>query len=71
MKRAERPVQPVPRFALTRKEAAISLGMSVDHFERKVQPHLKVIPSGQLVLIPTVELERWVRENAQRLVEAA
>lgn len=71
MKRSERPIAPVPRFALTRQEAATSLGMSVDHFERKVQPHIKVIPSGQLLLVPPGELERWVRENAQRLVDAA
>lgn len=39
--------------------------MSVDHFERKVQPVIKVIPSGQLLLVPPSELERWVRENAR------
>jgi hypothetical protein len=33
-----RPLQAVPRFALTREEAAASLGMSVSHFERNVQP---------------------------------
>ena len=47
-----RPVQPVPRFTLTRKEAAASLGISLNHFERRVQPELKVVLSGQLVLIP-------------------
>ena len=29
-----RPMQPVPRYTLTRKEAAASLGISLNHFER-------------------------------------
>ena len=65
-----RPVEPVPRFMLTRKEAAASLGISLNHFERRVQPELKVVLSGQLVLIPISELERWVRRHARLLVEA-
>lgn len=64
-----RPIQPVPRFTLTRKEAAASLGMSLNHFERHVQPELKVALSGQLVLIPVSELERWVQRHARLLVE--
>jgi hypothetical protein len=62
-------VQSVPRYALTRKEAAASLGMSINHFERRVQPELKVILCGQLVLIPATELERWVLRNARHLIE--
>lgn len=63
-----RPVQPVPRFTLTRREAAASLGISLNHFERRVQPELKVVLSGQLVLIPVVELERWIQRNAHPLM---
>jgi hypothetical protein len=66
-----RPVQQVQRYALRREEAAASLGMSVDTFERRVQPFLKVVPCGQLVLVPPGEIERWVRENARLLVETA
>ena len=58
----------MPRYTVTRKEAAASLGMSINHFERKVQPDLKVVLSGQLVLIPAGELERWVQRKARRLV---
>ena len=64
-----RPVQAVPRYALTRREAAASLGISINHFERRVQPELRVVISGQLVLIPVAELERWVQRNARHLVE--
>ena len=64
-----RPLAPVPRYTLTRREAAASLGISINHFERRVQPELKVVLSGQLILIPVAELERWVNSHAHRLVE--
>jgi hypothetical protein len=65
-----RPVQPVPRFTLTRKEAAAALGVSLNHFERRVQPELKLVISGQLLLVPVLELERWVQRHARYLVDA-
>lgn len=69
MSARKRPVETVKRYAYTRREAAESLGMSVDHFERKVQPYVRIVPCGQLLLIPTEELERWVRDNARFAVE--
>jgi excisionase family DNA binding protein len=65
-----RPLQAVPRLALTREEAAASLGMSVSHFERNVQPTMRVVRSGQLVLVPTSEVERWLQRNAHVVVDA-
>ena len=62
-----RPVAPVPRFALRKEDAAESLGMSVDSFERHVQPFIKTVAVGSMVLVPPVELERWVRDNARYL----
>jgi hypothetical protein len=55
----------VPRVALSRQEAAASLGMSLDSFERHFQPELRLIRRGKLRLIPLVELERWAIENAE------
>jgi hypothetical protein len=66
-----RPVQQVPRLLLTRQEAAVSLGMSVDTFERRVQPFIKIVPCGQLVLVPPGELERWVASNARYIIDGA
>ena len=66
-----RPLAPVPRYTLTRREAAASLGISLNHFERKVQPELKVVISGQLVLIPVAELERWVQRHAHQLTQVS
>lgn len=63
----KRPLESVARFAYTRQEAAESLGISVDTFERRVQPDLKVAICGQLVLIPPSELERWMKENARHV----
>lgn len=57
---------PVPRVALTREEAAASLGVSVDSFERHVQPSVRMIRRGRLRLVPVAELERWAHEEAER-----
>ena len=54
----------VPRVALTRAEAASALGISVDSFERYVQPEVRVIRRGRMRLIPVGDLERWADENA-------
>ena len=63
-----RRIQTVPRYTLTRREAAAALGISINHFERKVQPELRVVLSGQLVLIPVGELERWVHRHARQVI---
>lgn len=54
----------VPRVALTRKEAAESIGCSLSHFERHVQPHLRLIRSGSVRLVPVGELEKWAERSA-------
>ena len=62
----------VPRLALTRAEAAHALGaeaahalgMSVDSFERYVQPDIRIVRRGRMRLVPVVELERWLDQNA-------
>lgn len=56
--------RPVDRLALTKQEAADSLGISVDHLERHVIGDLRVVRSGRLVLIPRAELDRWLDRRA-------
>lgn len=58
----------LPRVALTRHEAAASIGVSLDSFERHVQPHIAMIrpPGSRIRLVPVAELERWAAENAER-----
>ena len=65
--RPTRPARGIPRVTLTRSEAAAALGVSIDSFERHVQPELRLIYRGKLRLIPLHELERWAEANAQPL----
>lgn len=57
---------PIPRLALKRGEAAASLGMSLDSFERFVQPNIRLIRLGRMVLVPIGELERFADDAAER-----
>jgi hypothetical protein len=50
----------VLRLALSRRDAAAALGMSLSHFQRHVQPYVRCVYSGQLRLYPVKELERWL-----------
>jgi excisionase family DNA binding protein len=59
------------RLALTRAEAAEAIGMSVDSFERYVQPELKIVRVGRMRLIQVRELERWLEKNAAHLLEGS
>lgn len=62
-----KPVQlaAVPRVTLTREEAAGSLGMSLDSFERYVQPEINLIRRSRMLLVPIAELNRWAQDNAE------
>ncbi len=58
-----------PRLALGKPEAAAALGMSINSFERHVQPELRVIRRGKLRLFPIRELERWLEANADLTID--
>ena len=60
---------PIPRLALTREEAAMSLAMSLDSFERHVQPSIRMCRFGRMRLVPITELQRWLEHNAQHTIE--
>ena len=57
---------PLPRIGLTREEAAAAIGMSLDSFERHVQPTLRLVRLGRMRVVPVRELERWLGEHAGR-----
>ena len=61
----------VPRMLLTRREAATALGMSLRHFQRHVQPHVRCVYSGQLRLYLMRDLERWAEDEACQQGSAA
>ncbi len=52
------------RLLLTRREAAAALGVSLSHFQRHVQPHLRCVYSGQLRLYRPGDLEHWAEREA-------
>jgi hypothetical protein len=54
-----RELAPIPRVALSREDAAASLGMSLDSFERYVQPHVRIIRLGRMRRVAVAELEDW------------
>lgn len=70
-KRRERPVAAVERILYTREEAATALGMSVDTFERRVQPFIRVVPSGaaRYVEMPPEERARRLTALWKRLMD--
>ncbi|HME04542.1 MAG TPA: hypothetical protein VKG38_16090 [Solirubrobacteraceae bacterium] len=59
----------LPRLALTKTEAANSLGVSVDFLDAHIVPELRMVRRGRRRLIPVRELERWLEKNAD-LVDA-
>jgi excisionase family DNA binding protein len=59
------------KLLYTKREAAELLSVSVDFFEDHVQPDLRLVRKGRLVLIPHRELERWIDANAARTLDAA
>ena len=61
----------IPRMLLTRNEAAAALGMSLSHFQRHVQPHVRCVYSGQLRLFRQRDLERWADREACERGQAA
>jgi hypothetical protein len=60
---------PVPRLAVDRAEAAAALGMSLDSFERYVQPHVRIIRLGRMRLVALSELEDWARSAGERAAQ--
>jgi excisionase family DNA binding protein len=60
------PTRRIPRLALSKAEAAQSLGVSVDFLEDHVIRELRIVRRGRRLLIPLDELNRWLDANSQR-----
>ena len=61
---------PVPRLALSKAEAAIAIGCSVDYLDAHVLPELRIVRRGRKRLIAVAELQRWLAESAERVLDA-
>ena len=57
------------RLSLSLDEAAGTLGVSRDSFERYVLPELRIVRVGRRVLVPLKELERYLSLHASQLLE--
>ena len=60
------PVISLRPVAVAKPVAAELLGVSVDTFERHIQPDLLVIRRGRVRLFAVAELERWAIEAGER-----
>jgi hypothetical protein len=60
-----------PAVALRIPDAAAACGVSEDHFNRHIRPHLRLISSGALTLVPVAELEKWAEIAAEMEVGAS
>lgn len=52
------------KMALSIEEAAATMSLSRDTFERHVVPHLRVVRVGRRLLVPVRELEQWLDHEA-------
>jgi hypothetical protein len=69
--KANPPAARIPRLAVSRAEAAESLGVSIDYLDEHVLPEVRIVRRGRRKLIPVYELERWLRSNAALALERA
>lgn len=57
------------RLALSPDEAATALGVSRDFLDEHVMPELRIVRRGRRRLVPVRELERWLDEEACRVLD--
>lgn len=51
------------RLALRKEEAAASLGVSDETFDRHIRPSLPVVRCGSLRLYPTRAIDQWLEQH--------
>lgn len=57
------------RLALSVEEACAALGVSWDFWNEHIAADIRIVRRGRRKLIPIQELERWLREAAERALE--
>jgi hypothetical protein len=69
LRRARNGERALRRLCVKPDEAAEILGISRDFFDEHIKPELRIIRRGsKTILIPVLELERWVEESAARWI---
>ena len=59
----------IPRLALSVEEACAALGVSWDFWREHVADEVRLVRRGRRKLVPVRELERWLADNAERVLE--
>jgi hypothetical protein len=62
-------VAPVPRLALNVKEACSALGVSWDVWNAHIEPEVRLVRVGARKVVPVAELERWLADHAETVLE--
>jgi hypothetical protein len=60
----------IQRLAYTPSEAAAAIGVGPDYFDEHVAPELRIVRRSRKRLVPVRELERWLEEHAEPVLEA-
>jgi hypothetical protein len=56
-------------LALNIEQACVSLGVSWDVWREHIEPDVRLVRIGARKVVPVAELERWLAENAQTVLE--
>jgi hypothetical protein len=54
--------------AVSRADAARALGVSLTFFSEEIQSELRLVRRKSKVMVPVAELERWLSENAEKVL---
>jgi hypothetical protein len=63
------PTRDVPVLALSVEQACESLGVSWKLWRSEVEPHVKVVRLGRRKLVSVAELERFLADRGEAVVE--
>jgi excisionase family DNA binding protein len=59
----------VPILALSIEEACEALGVSWKTWHEMIEPEVKLVRLGRRKLVPVAELERWLADHAENVLE--
>ncbi|MEA2201883.1 MAG: hypothetical protein QOI89_2479 [Solirubrobacteraceae bacterium] len=58
-----------PALALNVEGACAALGVSWDLFHAEIEPELRIVRIGRRKLVAVTELQRWLDDHAERVLE--
>lgn len=66
---AQKGLAPVPRLSLNVEQACAALGVSWDVWREHIEPDVRIVRLGKRKIVPVAELERWLADHAERVLE--